>query len=75
MARYSRERSRFGTLTGLPSGLFFLSATSVMLAPREPAPAGAGLHPNRRPGGELLGIITGFLAKHLLDSGTIREGV
>jgi hypothetical protein len=33
------------------------------------------MHPSKRLGGELLASLQGFLAKHLLDSGAVREGV
>ena len=33
MARYSRERSRLGTLSGAPAGVSFLSPTLVMVHP------------------------------------------
>ena len=47
MARYSRERSRLGTLRGGGSGLSFLSPTLVMLASPTTQPQTPGLHPSK----------------------------
>jgi hypothetical protein len=60
MARYSRERSRLGTLSGVPAGLSFLSPTFVMVHPKLRGRVARGMHlslgsrvPNGADGGVL----------------------